>query len=64
MQQLAQVYVDDKIRGITLRSSPKITVGVRLKSGLLELDIHSDLMALMRLLRFYPPTKKRKNISG
>lgn len=60
MQQLAQVYVDDKIRGITLRSSPKITVGVRLKSGLLELDIHSDLMAPDEIAQVLSAYKKKK----
>ena len=44
MQQLAQVYVDEKIRGIRLLPTPKLSMGIRIKSRLLELEVESDLM--------------------
>lgn len=64
LQRLAEyitIYMSDKFRNIRVVPSPTVTVGVALKSDLLELTIHSKEMEpeeLAYLLSKYNPKKK------
>ena len=60
MQQLAQVFVDEKIRGIQFRPAPKVTIGIGLQSHLLELDVHTDLMDPEEIAQVLSAYKKKK----
>lgn len=60
LQELAEVFVDEKIRRITLKPSPKVTIGVGIKSELLELDINNDLMDPEEISSILSAYKKKK----
>lgn len=60
MQQLAQVFADEKIKKIQLRPAPKVTIGIGLKSHLLELDVHTDLMDPEEIGQVLSAYKKKK----
>ena len=48
-EQLAEVYISDRLKKIQVRPQPKVTVGVALKSDLLEFEIDSEDMSLEQL---------------
>lgn len=55
------IYTSDKFRNMKVVNAPSVTVGVSLKSDLLELKVHSDEMSseeLAYLLSKYDRKKK------
>ncbi len=59
--QLGEVHATDRFRGLTIRRKPKITVGVKIESDLLNLSITSDGLTeedLLDLLNSYRKKKK------
>ena len=60
LQEHAEVFVDEKIRRIQLKPAPKVTIGVGIKSELLEMDIHNDLMQPDEIINVLSAYKKKK----
>ena len=61
LSQFMAIYTSDKFRNMKVVSAPNVSVGVSLKSDLLELKIHSDEMSseeLAYLLSKYDRKKK------
>ena len=61
LSEYMSIYTTEDFRGMKVVSSPSVSVGVALKSDLLELQIHSDEMSreeLAYLLTRYDRKKK------
>ena len=49
LSSLADVYVDDSIRRMRVRPAPKVTIGVSLSSGLLDLDVNVEMLEMAEI---------------
>lgn len=61
LKDLGEIFVSDSFKRLSLRPAPKISIGLSLNSGLLELDFYSDefdLRELKSLLKSYRSKKK------
>ena len=61
MQTVAEVYISDKLKKLTVEPSPRVSVGVSVTEGGLELTMLSENMdheQLFEILSKYSPKKK------
>ena len=61
MQTVSEVYISDKLKKLTVEPSPKVSVGVSVTEGALELTMISENMdyeQLFEILSKYSPKKK------
>ncbi len=57
------IYTTENFRNLKVVSSPAVSVGVSLKSDLLELKIHSDEMSREELAYLLSKYDRKKSIS-
>lgn len=59
-QEIGTVYISDKFKGIKVNSSPKVSIGVSLESGLLEITLNAGEMPIGQLAALLDSYKRRK----
>ena len=60
LEQLGEVYIDQNLKSLRVHYSPKITVGVRLESNLLKMDIDVEGMNLAEITDVLKSYKQKK----
>ncbi|MDO5422155.1 MAG: DEAD/DEAH box helicase [Eubacteriales bacterium] len=61
MYELGEVYLSAAMRSLRLRKPPKISVGVSIDGGLLNLEIHSSDLSIQELAEILSRYDRRKN---
>ncbi len=59
-QQLGEVYISDTLKGMQVHPSPKVTVGVAIDSGLMQLKMTAGEMSKEELIDILSRYNKRK----
>lgn len=59
-QEIGTVFISDNFRGMKVIKSPKVSIGVALESGLLELTLEAGEMPISQLTSLLDSYKKRK----
>ncbi|WP_099467377.1 DEAD/DEAH box helicase [Konateibacter massiliensis] len=59
-QEIGTVFISDNFKGMKVISSPKVSIGVSLESGLLELTLDAGEMPLNQLAGLLDSYKRRK----
>ncbi|MFA9376882.1 MAG: SNF2 helicase associated domain-containing protein [Lachnotalea sp.] len=59
-QEVGTVFIADNFRNIKVLASPKVSIGVSIESGLLELTLDADTMPMSQLTSLLDSYKRRK----
>ena len=60
IQQLANVFIDDRIRNIRMLKTPKVTMGVGIKNDLLQMNVQVEDMNMDEIMGILSAYKRRK----